>query len=300
MTQKIQPPSVLNLGDIGSGKTTSLVTLALAGLDVFVIITEPTGLDSLLDAFETNKAPIEKLHYKVITPARAEFGDLLEQAKRVSVMDYESLSKQKPQGNRQQSKFLELVASCKDFTCDRTGKAFGSISNLPDTAAFCVDSFSGVSLMAWDLTVGDKVSAHQGEWGVAMNMLSKLVNSWTSNLNCFFVLTSHLEMETDELTGARKQMVSTLGKKLAPTIPRFFSEAVISYREGQSFYWSTDMMGVTLKKRSLPLGSKLKPDYGPIVEAYKKRKQLAQGGSQPQTNPTTLPVPPNQLNQQGT
>jgi hypothetical protein len=289
----VQPPSVLCLGDIGSGKTTSLVTLALAGLDVFVIITEPTGLDSLLDAFETNKAPIEKLHYKVITPARAEFGDLLEQAKRVSVMDYESLSKQKPQGNRQQSKFLELVASCKDFTCDRTGTNYGSISNLPDTAAFCVDSFSGVSLMAWDLTVGDKVSAHQGEWGVAMNMLSKLVNSWTSNLNCFFVLTSHLEMETDELTGARKQMVSTLGRKLAPTIPRFFSEAVVAYRKGQNFYWSTDMMGVTLKKRSLPLGSELAPDYRPIVEAYYKRKQLAGGSPKENPTPTIQQTQPN-------
>jgi hypothetical protein len=274
--QELQPPSILNIGETGGGKTTAIATLLEAGLKVYLIVTEPTGLESLLDAIQKKKLPIENLHYHVVTPSRADFGGLLEQAKRVSISDFDSLSKQKPSGNRQDSRLLEVIAACKDFTCDRTGQAFGPITSLSDDAAFGIDSLSGLNLMAMDLTIGDKLSAHQGEWGVAMNMLQKFLITCTSDLKCFFFLTAHMEQEQDELTGARKTMVSTLGRKLAPTIPRYFSEVVASYREGQSFYWSTDMMNVVLKRRSLPLGSKLEPSYVPIVNAYRERKKSIQ------------------------
>ena len=128
-----------------------------------------------------------------------------------------------------------------------------------------------------DLTIGDKVTAHQGEWGIAMNMIDKLLLTLTSNLQCLFVLTAHIEREMDEVTGGTKLMTSTLGRKLAPKIPRFFSEVVLTSTEGGKYYWNTTSANIDLKHRALPLGQKLNPSFAPIIAAYNQRIAYLKG-----------------------
>lgn len=275
----IQPPAVLLMGGPGSGKTYSISTLLELGLEVFVISTEPVGLDSLLDACQTKKLPLDRLHWKQIAPARPSFDSLLETAKKVSVMDYDAVSKLRPSGNRSNAQWITLLTTLSKFVCDRDGKDYGPVDHFTPDRALVVDSLSGLNAMAMDLTIGDKPTAHQGEWGIAMQMLEKLVNSLSSNLKCAFVLTAHLEKETNEVTGATQVMASALGRKLAPKLPRFFSEVVMSYREGGSFFWSTTTTNVDLKNRALPLSNKLDPNFKPIIEAYKRRLEQAKAPS---------------------
>src|SRR6478609_10658907 len=66
---KLQPPSVLLQGASGAGKTSSIVTLLLAGIEVFVIGTEPGFVDSLIDRVRELKAPMDKLHWMSVLPA---------------------------------------------------------------------------------------------------------------------------------------------------------------------------------------------------------------------------------------
>jgi hypothetical protein len=73
--------------------------------------------------------------------------------------------------------------------------------------------------------------------------------------------------------------VSTLGRKLAPKIPRYFSEVVLATRTLKSgveplFTWATVDLKADLKNRVLPASTSLKPDYAPVVEAYRKRLKL--------------------------
>jgi len=276
----INAPAVLDLGGVGSGKSYALATLAKAGLEVFVIVTEPNGLESILDAFEKEKQPIEKLHWATITPARAKYDDLLAQAKLVSAADQKFLSDQKPTGNRGKSKWIDFITCCANFVDERTGKSFGSIDSLGPDCAVVFDSLSGINIMAMDLVIGDKVSANPGEWGIAMKTVEKFIYTTTSSLKATLVITAHMEKELNELTGANQIMVSTLGKKLAPTIPRFFSEVIMSYREGDKFFWSTSAMNVDLKNRALPVSPKIDPDYGPIIRRYRERLAFAQSATQ--------------------
>lgn len=272
----IQAPAILLMGETGSGKSYSISTLLESGLEVFVIGTEPTFLDTLLDTCMVKKDRKEyihpNLHWSAIQPARVGIKGLQEMANKIAVMDYKALSELKPDGQRQHSQFIKFLATLANFTDDRTGEIFGSVDSWDDSRVLVIDSLSGLNLMAWDLTVGNKVSAHQGEWGTAMGTLDKLLLNLTSNLRCFFVLMAHLEREGNELTQGTQITVSTLGKKLAPKIPRFFSEVVMTYREGSNFYWSTTTTGVALKKRSLPFGDKLLPSFKPVVEAHFRRK----------------------------
>lgn len=270
----IQPPSVLLMGGAGAGKTYSLATLAEVGLDVFVIVTEPVGLDTLVDVFD-KKNLMHKLHWHQITPSRPGFEDLTKAGKLISTNTYETLAKMAPSGNRQNAKWLQLLTQLANFQDQRTGDSFGPVDAFPATSALVIDSLSGLNLMAMDLVIGDKPNAHQGEWGVAMGLLEKLLLALTSGVKCTFVLTAHLEKETNEVTGATQVMASALGRKLAPKLPRFFSEVVMAHRLGESFYWSTTSANVDLKNRSLPLGDKLEPSFKQVIDAYSKRLAAA-------------------------
>lgn len=274
-TQILQPPSVLLMGSSGSGKTYSLSTLLEAGLEVFVISTEPHGIESLIDAVAEKKLDLSKLHWSYVQPSRPGFEGLEQSSKKIEIMDQKSLADMRP-GARSDSQYTKLLKAFNNFVDDKDGKSYGSVSAFGSDKCVVVDSLSGVSAMAMDIVIGDKVTANPGEWGIAMRNLDKFLLTCTSDLKCFFVLLAHVEKEEDLVTGVSKVMVSTLGKKLAPQVPKFFSEVVLSEVEvsgddKRSFRWSNNTANHVLKSRALPVGSKLQPSFLPIVEAYKSR-----------------------------
>lgn len=263
-------PSVLLTGPPGTGKSYSLVTIMEAGYPLYLIVTEPNGLETLITAMQARSIPPDMLRYRVIEPAREGFDSLFKMSVMVTQMGYDSLSKMGPT-ERSKAQYLNVVSTFGNFVDDRTGASHGPVDHLPANCAVALDSLSGLNLMAMDLTIGNKVTAHQGEWGVAMNMLDKLLLTLTSNLKAMFVLTAHVERETDDNTRTSKLMTSTLGRKLAPKIPRFFSEYVLTSTEGGKYYWNTTSAEMDLKHRALPLGQKLAPSFKPIIDAYNSR-----------------------------
>jgi hypothetical protein len=66
-------------------------------------------------------------------------------------------------------------------------------------------------------------------------------------------------------------MAATLGRKLAPVLPRFFSDVILSERQGTKFTWSTASVGADLKARNLPVADGLPPDFGAIIASWKKQ-----------------------------
>src|SRR5690242_3695577 len=70
----------LLVGPPGSGKTTALVSFIEAGIDLFVIGTDPGFEESILDAMARKNLPLEKLHYQYIAPASAPWSALLDAA----------------------------------------------------------------------------------------------------------------------------------------------------------------------------------------------------------------------------
>src|SRR4030095_12758190 len=267
----ISGTKTLLLGPPGRGKTTSLVTFIEAGLDLFGIGTDPGFEESLLDAMDRKHLPMDKLHYRYVAPASAPWDTLLDAATKVKSMTYEQLSSMKGGDKSGYTQFLELLRTLADFTDQRTGENFGPVDAFPENCAVCLDSLSGINVMALDMMIGGKPTAHQGEWGVAMNMEEKLVLKLTSDLKCFFVLTAHVEKEPDLLSGVPLTMVGALGKKLAPKLPRTFSDGILTIKEGDNFTWRTAALNVDLKSRSLPIANGLEPSFKQIVDIWKRR-----------------------------
>lgn len=267
MTQVQTVPgfNVLLEGVTGAGKTFCLRTLIEAGITPFIIATEPGIAASLGDI------PPEKCHWHYIAPALPQWSDILANAKKINTMSFEALTQIKSIDKEKYGQFLEVVSSCANFVCDRDGKSYGSVDSWGTDRALVVDSLSGVNIMAMDLVVGAKPVKAVGDWGVAMDNLERLINRWTCGVSCHFILTAHLEREKDEVSGGTTVMVSTLGQKLAPKIPRFFDDVIQCKSEQGKFFWSTMSGQATLKSRHLPIEEKLSPDFKQIVEAWKKR-----------------------------
>lgn len=294
----IQPPATLLMGDSGAGKTSSLVTYIEAGIETFVLCTEPGGAESLVDWCQQKKLDINKLHWATAVPAVQGWKGLGDLIAEISAKDFETISKNKAGIGKSETRpaAMKLLGNLQNFTCERTGQAFGDITTWDDTRAFCLDSLSGLSVLAWALTVGHKPTAHMGEWNIAMNFLSDLLMKITSDRRCFFTLTAHVEKEMNELTGVNQIMVSTLGKKLAPKLPRFFSEVIYARRGAKPtdpFLWSNSDPSIALKNRGLPISDKLPPSFSPLVKSYNERKKSLSPPTQAQIsspNPASIPA----------
>ncbi len=276
----LQPPSVLVAGPSGTGKTSSLITQLLGGLRVFVVVTEPGGAEVLLDACERLKAPVDNLHWSQCTPNSAGWMDLEDMITKISSMDQKQLSDQRDMGKAAfKPALLKFLSAFRNFHDDRTGKDFGDFTKWDDTCSINVDSLTGWSMLAWGGVVGFKPTANPGEWGIAQNVVFNMLTKINSDRRCFFNLTTHIEKENDDMTGVRKVMVSTIGAKLAPKIPPFFSEVVRSQRTVDKgvpqFLWSTLDDSMDLKNRALPFSNKLAANFVPVIEAYRRRKAQA-------------------------
>lgn len=254
--------NILLLGPSGTGKTYSLRTLAPHRKSL-VIATEP-GVENILGASSKGGDLHGQMHWHYIPPARATWERMLDNASKINTFGMDVLQKMQGLGKQDYQQFMELLNSCADFKCDICHESFGPIDDLGEEYAVVVDGLSGVSIMGMNLVTGAKPIKTMPEWGVAMDNIENLVIKWTTGLQCSFILTAHVEREIDEISGGTTKTVSTLGRKLAPKIPRFFDEVVLTVREAKEFSWSTAELNTDLKSRILPLGDGLRPDFGQI------------------------------------
>ena len=255
---------VLLIGGSGSGKTYSLRTLISAGITPFCIFTE-NSFDVLGDV------PTDKMHWRYIPPSKGGLNTLMESAKRISVMGPDQLQKMSDTTRAQTNSFMPVLEALMNFKCDRTGETFGNISTWGTDRALVIDSLSGLSIAATKLGVGEKYALTQPEYQIIMKTIENLVNQLCTDMHCHFVLTAHAERELDEVQGGARIMASTMGRKLAPVLPRYFTDVILAKRQGAKFVWDTADPQADLKSRNTTIGSDLPPSYQPLIENWKKR-----------------------------
>jgi hypothetical protein len=263
------------LGDIGSGKTHSIISALKKGLEVFVLITENTGVETLIDACKKEGVSMERLHWRRCTPTQQGWDVMKAQAKLTNSHSVGELQEMKNGLDRfKYPAFLKLLEACENFVCDRTKEHFGDIMTWDDTRLLTLDSMSGLNEIVSSHVTGHRITMTQPEFGVVQNHIYQLCNT-LCGLNCYFMVTGHIEMESDEAKGTTKFMISTVGRKLAPKLPRVFSEVVYAKKDNGKYVWTTDDSKVITKSRALPVGT-MPADFGILVDIYEKRKLEAQ------------------------
>lgn len=271
-------PKVMLMGTSGSGKTHAIRTFLDAGIETFVVATEPGVSDVLGDT------PTDKLHWHYISPMPMSWDVLGQQINQINTMTFEALTKMTAD-RTQFRQMLDVNNLIKNYKCQRTGKEYGDVATWDHTRALVFDSLSGLTLMGMNAWLGTKPVLSPADYNVIQTMLERYINSLCMNLRCFFVLTAHVEKEVDEVLGGINIMASTLGRKLAPKLPRFFSEVIYARREGAGtntqFFWSTASAQVDTKKRILPFGDKLNPSFKELVDLWRKKNAVPTTPSNP-------------------
>jgi AAA domain len=271
-------PNVLLQGATGTGKTTAILTLIKSGIVPFCIFAEP-GFEVLahdkLGVLGKPGAliPPEQLHWQYIAPAPQTWEGMMQSAKNINMLSFEAISKMTDSKRTQHDQFHTFLGALNNYKCDRDGTVYGDVCDWGTGRAIVVDGLSGVSDMALGLVVGSKPVRHQGDWGIAMQLVANLFQKLCTDTRAMFILIAHEERELDEVQGGSRIMASTLGRKLAPKLPRFFSDVIHAERSGTKFTWSTATVGADLKARNLPIQDGLEPSFEAIIKNWK-----AQGG----------------------
>lgn len=261
----IPGPKVLLIGSSGTGKTHSLRTLVDCGITPFVVFTEQ-GMDIL------SEIPPEKLHWHYVRPTTTPWDTLTASAKMINQLSFSALkSWQDPNKNKYFSAWEELLKCCNNFVCDRDGKSYGDVSTWGTDRALVFDGLSGISRIALKLVVGGHPSPDQSQWGCAMETIETIIEKLCLDLQCMLVIIAHTEREVSEEEGTSKLMASTLGRKLAPKLPRNFSDVIQTLRVGTEWTWSTVEAGVDTKARNVPWGKGLKPSFAQVIDPWVKR-----------------------------
>lgn len=258
----IPGPKVILLGESGTGKTYATRTLLDAGITPFFIFTEP-GQEVIADL-------LDKVHYAYVPMGTGNWDSMLKTAQMVNTLDFNGVAKMVDSGRRNYDGFLKVISLCNNFV-DQNGKEFGDVMSWGTDRALIIDSLSGLNELASQMVVGGKPVKAMQDWQVAQNMIKNLLNQLTSSVNATFVLCAHVSREKDELTGAMHLTVNTLGKALAPEVPRYFSDVINTVRKGKEFSWDTAGTNIVCKTRNLPIESGLKPSFVPLIETWKKR-----------------------------
>lgn len=261
--------NVLLMGPTGTGKTHSIRTLVEAGVTPFIIFTEP-GYEVLEDI------PADQCHWKFIPPATVSWEQILDSGKKVNQLTYDALAKLGGVNKTAYQQFLQVVMALANFECDRTGENFGAVDSWGADRALVLDGMSGLSQMAMDLVVGSKPTKSMPDWMIAQDNLQRLVDKLTNDTRCHFVLIAHVEPEKDEVTGGTSVMASTLGRKLAPKLPRNFSDVILSRREGDNFFWSTSDARADLKARNVPIGNSNPPSFAALLQKWEQRRKAGE------------------------
>lgn len=269
-------PKVCLIGLGGTGKTYALGTLVdwaeKNSFEVAVLFTE-NSTESLLGYFKDRGKSIPSClywHQQVTKPIS--LNTLISTADSVGKLSYEALAKSiDPNRSGESNAFWKILKSCADFIDDRTGKSLGPIDAFPPNRIFVMDSLTETANAAMKMQIGSRPMASPGDYGVAQNNLMNFLRLCTQGMTCPFVMTAHVDRETDAITQSTKIMIKAIGKALATEIPTLFSDMIYTVREADKFYWDTAAYGVDVKTRSLGYKSKLPPDFATIFDVWKKR-----------------------------
>lgn len=270
-------PKILLQGDSGSGKTYSLGTVVdwaarqSPPREVFCLFTE-NGLETLLGYWKDAGKPVpENLRWHVISSPSLSLKALTDAAQKVGLLSYESITKMVDPERGANNPYYKILQAFNDFPDDRSGKKFGNVGEWKADRILCIDSLSELGNACMKMVIGNKPTASQPDYGVAQNNLMNLLRFFTQGFAPTFIMTAHLQRQTNELTGGVQLMTKAIGKAMADDIPQLFSEVIFTSREGTNWYWDTAAPNVTTKTRYLPIKTKIDPNFGQIMDKWLAR-----------------------------
>jgi AAA domain len=273
--------NVLLEGAAGTGKTHSIGTGVDYNPDLhWHYFAFESGTESLIGYWTDKGKPVpSNLHINTVRPASAGWTEMAEQVKYINTLSYDVLKKQTDPNRSKYDQFEKFLRTFNDVREDNSDKKFGSVDSWDTNRVVVIDGLTGLGDAAMKAVIGGKADRDQKDWGLAQNLLENFLRKLTSDCRCHLVLLSHIDRETDLVSGGSKITVSTLGAKLAPKIPPMFSDVILCKRNVAQWFWDNADPAADLKFRNLPIGDKNPPNFKPIFDKWASRGGVIKAAS---------------------
>lgn len=204
---------LLVVGNSGTGKTGALASLAAAGFRLFIADFD-NGLDILLDPTVLDPKHRPNVYFKSLQDRPIKVGDKLIQ---------------------RATAWQDFTKALGNWTEEVDGKSvsMGNVTTWGRNDVLVVDSLTFATQRAFDdaLQLGGRLGqrAQIQDYGAALESIEAMLELlYSSACTCNVVMTAHLMMQGDELSGAKKALPNVLGQKLAPKVPRFFNNMILA------------------------------------------------------------------------
>lgn len=272
--------NVLNQGDIGCGKTRSLITLLPVYIDETGEAREGAGVEPFLISMEPgSEATLGRnlcgapkhgdyvIHHHHIPAVNVPFETLAAYITLANSLPYDTLAKTEDPDKRSYQQAIALCDATRDFVCDHCHESFGAVREWGEERAIIIDSLTGVTKAFSMNAIGGKPFPSLPQVGLIMSLIEGFLENFWSATRCSAILNAHIDRENDPLSGMSKITVHTIGQKLAPRLVKKPDEVFQSYvGEDGSHYWSNQSLSgnEVMKRRRLPLSATLAPDYSQL------------------------------------
>ena len=281
------------IGPAGTGKTFSTRTLyEIAGLRKIHLFTENSA-DRISD--------LPEAHWATVMPVPGSLPEMWEVAEQMNRLTFKELANLEGIHRERYQRFMDLLVVLNRFVDVRTGADLGAATDWGPDTVLIIDGLSNIGTMALQLIVGAKPNPDKGQWGSAMTMVFNLLLLLTTGLKCHLILIAHTEPELDPNTNLNINMLATLGQKLAPKIPKMFSDVILARKDGLTYDWSNADSSTTTKAGLLPPALSMPPTFVPLFAAWQAKGGLfsptykenltteapANSGPQPEAKPQT-------------
>jgi hypothetical protein len=254
------------LGLPKSGKTVSTRTLGeIEGLRKIFLFTENSA-DRIAD--------LPNVHWAIVKPTVTNILELWDAGRDLNTKTMKQLADGEGENREKYRQLLDLIALLNNFKCARTGEELGSADTWGPDTVLILDGLSNLSYMAMRLVVGSKPNPSIPQWGMAMGFVEALIMWLTNGLNCHFILISHVEPELNKVTNLYQNMMSTLGKALAPKLPKLFSDVILARRSKANFDWTNIDDDTSCGPGLLPPTESMVPSFVPLFAAWQKQGGL--------------------------
>lgn len=205
---------LLLLGNSGAGKTGALATLATAGYRLFICDFD-NGLDILLDPTVLAPEHRKNVFFKAMQDRPLKVGDKLV-----------------PRATAWQD-FTKALGNWQEPGPDGKPVSLGNVTTWGPKDVLVVDSLTFATQRAFDdaLQLGGRLGqrAQIQDYGAALESIEAMLELlYSSTCACNVVMTAHLMLQGDEISGVRKALPNVLGQKLAPKVPRFFNNMILA------------------------------------------------------------------------